>query len=230
MLLTRPVADSERVAALCAQAGVETEILALTEIRQADAGAPVPPVDLVVLSSANAVPAIARIGLTSMPVLCVGSATTAKARAAGCAEAAMAGETAAELVAAIRAAAPSSVLYLRGKAVTTALGPALADTGISVHERVVYESVAVDVSESPRMQRLASGGYDAVTVWSRRNGEILNDLLAHVSAKGLGRTDLVGISDAAVKPLAGTGFRRIFVATRPNTGSMVGAMIAAMRQ
>lgn len=92
----------------------------------------------VILTSANAVPAVA--GLAPLPAWCVGSATAQAAAAAGFGVHASGGDAAA-LIADLRKARPTGpLLHAHGRHLARDLAAALAPEGLSIRSAAVYEA------------------------------------------------------------------------------------------
>lgn len=228
VLLTRSREDSARMARDLADRGIETLIWPLSRIEHLDAPASIPDMaEAVVLTSANAVPALPD---TRLPVYCVGRRTAEAARQAGLGPVHSADGDVGDLVRLIAGEGPGTVFYPRGQHVAQDLAGLLAPSGCRVLEQVVYRSGPGGAPESVVATALREGRIEAITIWSRRNGEILRDHLAANPDWRIGGSVAVGISQNALEPLCNAGFARLIAAERPDAGAMADAISAALRQ
>lgn len=146
VLLTRPRAQSEAFATILTQRFAQLDIVIAPLIEIVPMGDPGDLGDLgevagVIFSSMNAV-AHAGPG-RDLPAYCVGAQTTDAARAAGFA-AICEGRTADELVAALTASRPAGpLLHLHGRHQRGDIAGRLAQAGLTVRGRVIYDQAAV---------------------------------------------------------------------------------------
>jgi len=139
LLLTRPEAQSRAFAARLGPGPWEVRIAPLTEIVPLDWDR-----DLargirgVILTSANAVPAVA--GLAPLPAWCVGAATARAAAAAGFDARAAGGDAAALAALMARERPPGPLLHAHGRHLARDMGAALAPLGLGVRAAAVYEA------------------------------------------------------------------------------------------
>ncbi|MGF1660156.1 MAG: uroporphyrinogen-III synthase [Rubrimonas sp.] len=228
LLLTRPQAQSQPLAAALEAEGWRTIVWPLLEI--VDVG---PPPDLsgaqaVLLSSANAA---RRLGLCDIPALCVGPATAEAASRTGARNVLSAdGDADALARLAARTLLPEKgpVLFARGAEVAGNLAGALMAAGFEVREQVVYAARPARAAPFATAHALAAGEVAAVVFYSPRSAQVFAGLAEGFRA-GLARTAAVAISAAAAVPLEGLGFGAVSVAARPDGAAMLDA-IRALRE
>ena len=144
VLITRPIEDAAATAAQVAACGYRPVIAPFLEVRTRPALMPAK-IQAILLTSRNAVPALPPCDL---PVLAVGDATAAAARAAGFARVRSAGRDAEALVAlACAELDPHAGALLLACGARQALAPAasLRQAGFAVLRRVAYEAVPVTI-------------------------------------------------------------------------------------
>ena len=231
VLLTRPLADSQRIAAELKAHGVVSLIWPLTRIEMVARSFEVlKHVEALAFTSSHAVRAFCEHNTERRAkVFFVGNRTARIARDAGFTDVESADGNFEALVALIRNAHPRSVLYLRGERVSADLEAALTSIGIDCESHIVYTARPGDPPEAAVEAAFCSGEFRAVTIWSRHNADLLRESILMRKDWNLLDTCLVGISDNAVTPLGNLGFRRIIVASRPNATQMVAEIRAAVR-
>jgi len=226
VLLTRPLEDSREIAARLAARGVPSEIWPLTAIRPVATALGVPPTaDGLLFTSAHGVRALAALDpRRDLPALCVGARTAEIARRAGFAGALPAGGTAEALAALASVSGLRHFFHPRGRETAVDLAGLLAAKGIAVTDAVAYAAEETGPPPAPVAHALADGRIGAVSVWSRRNAEIL---AAHLRA---GRAALapgiaaVAISARAAEPLRGLEFDGIVVSGESDAAAMIEAL------
>lgn len=227
VLLTRPRAQSEALAARLRGAGWSPLIWPLIEIVPTGARPDYAGGQGLILTSANA----ARLTPPApLPALCVGDATAEAARAAGFGKVVSAAGDAAALVAlAAERFEPGAgaVVFPRGEAVAGDPAARLAARGFAVRETVVYRAEPARAAPPEVATALASGSVAAAAFFSARTAEIFATLAAPFRA-GLARTRAAAISARAARPLEGLGFREVRVAARPEAESLL-RLLAAFR-
>ena len=230
-LLTRPLADSQRIAGELHAYGIQALIWPLTRISWTDGPLKVPShVDALVFSSAHAIRAFCSQSTPrDLPVFCVGQRTAELARQHGFKDVTAAGGTFDALVATICAAKPCAVLYLRGRDVIGDMTSALAAHGIDCISQIVYAAEPAGPPEHTVTQAFQAGSIEAITIWSRRNADLLDESIRARSDWKIADSTVIAISDNAAAPLGSTGFRRIIVASRPNATQMIAEIRAALR-
>lgn len=142
LLLTRPEAQARAFAKALGAGPWDTLIAPLTEIVALDWDRRLAEgVRGVILTSANAVPAVA--ALAPLPAWCVGAATGRVAAAAGF-DTRVSGGDAAALIADLRAARPEGpLLHAHGRHLARDLAAALAPQGLTIRSAAVYAAQMV---------------------------------------------------------------------------------------
>jgi uroporphyrinogen-III synthase len=177
--------------------------------------------DAIAFTSANGVRCAGEIATPyhDLPAFAVGAATAAAARTGGWRDVRDGGGTVVALFDAVAAAGLSRVLHLAGVDRTTASPP----PGVSIEVRDVYRAVAVALSATV-LDLLATGAIDLVPLYSPRSAI---EFARQVDAAGVARATLTlaAISPAAAAA-AGTGWRRVAVATSPDDTALFAAAAA----
>ena len=232
ILLTRPQADSERIAEDLRSRGIDSLIWPLSRIvRLADRTDITDSTDALIFTSANAVRAFADLSdLRDIPALCVGGRTARVAHDCGFANITDADGDAGTLLEIAAASAHRRFHYPRGRETVRYLATELRAHGKGVTEQVLYGSDPAGPPGDAVDQALCTGRIAAITVWSRRNATLLAKHLGKKPAWQIRGTDLVAISQFAAEPLQNAEFRRILVAAAPNARAMVETISAALRQ
>jgi uroporphyrinogen-III synthase len=224
VLITRPQPAAEETARRVEALGLRPIVAPLLTIRRVPADLPGDAAAVLVTSS-NAIeslPAWAR----SRPILAVGDATAARARAAGFPHVLSAGGNASDLAALVDRALPSELpgelLLLTGKGQGTALVGLLRDQQRQVVVREVYETAAVPELPGPAATALREGGLDVALFFSTDTAGAFVHLVngAHLQAE-LPDTDAIAISRAAGMALEALPWRRVRVAARPTQDAML---------
>jgi len=161
-LVTRPREESENLAAALAARGVEALVEPLIEIHcRAPGGMDLARVQAVLCTSANGVRALARAtGERGIPLLAVGDATAARARAEGFRRVESAGGDVgdlAHLATARLRPRDGSLLHVAGDVVAGDLLGLLRAQGFIVDRRVLYEARAVAALSPSTISGLCSG-------------------------------------------------------------------------
>ena len=225
VLITRPRAEAAVLAADLAARGHEVTIEPLLTIEPlpgvvaALAGA-----QAIVLTSANAVPALPATGVR-LPVFAVGAATARAARAHGCEEvhaAAGDAQSLARLIGAHCRPAAGPLLHLAGAEVRPGLAEALAAAGFTLRRQTVYRATAARGLSGPVVEALRRQAIDAVLLFSPRTATTLVELIAaHQLAGCLGRTEAICLSAAVAARCRRLEWRAVRVAPRPEVGSLL---------
>lgn len=231
VLLTRPRADSERIAADLRLRDEQVLIWPLSEVRWHPVPTPPPDTEALLFTSANGVAAFAHgCPIRDLPALCVGTRTADAARAARFTNVATAGGTADALADLARRSGHRRLFYPRGRTVSVDLTAALGADGLTVTEAVVYAMEPGAPPESAVRRVFQTAAPVLVTVWSAgAAARMAADLQAHPDWR-LDNADLLAISDKAAAPLGIAPFRHIFVASKPDADAMKSGIRAALRQ
>ncbi len=177
LLVTRPEADAERTATAlraCGHTVVVAPLLRIEPVEDAEIGAG--PFAAIVVTSANAAPAIAQhrrfAALCSLPVFAVGGRSAQAMRSAGFADVTSADGDVSDLARLVtqRVKSGASLLYLAGVDRAGDLAGSLSEQGFVVGTVVIYRAIAAAVLSSAAAEALASG-VDGVLHFSARSAE-----------------------------------------------------------
>ena len=186
--------------------------------------------EALVFTSTNGVRAFAaKTDARDLPVICVGERTTAQAKQAGFREASVGGKSAGELLHALPRLPYRRLFYARGRDVSTDLKAGLPPD-FTLFEQVVYAAEPAGPPESKVAEALANGRIAVITIWSRRNAQVLEQYLTNSSHPRPETVKLAAISGNAAEPLAKAGFRAVLTAPSPDADGMMSAIFAALRQ
>jgi uroporphyrinogen-III synthase len=178
----------------------------------------------VLITSANALPALPGT-YHALPLLAVGDATAARARAAGFLDVQSAtGDVHAlvSLVVARRDPAGPSLLLAGGKDRGADAAPALQERGFTVIRRSVYAAAPVPTLPGQARTALESGTVRAALFFSPATARAFARLLrAALPPECVSRVDALAISRATEAALALLPWRRIRVASRPNQDELL---------
>lgn len=229
LLLTRPAPQSQRFAAeYAARFGPLPVLVApLMQIRILPLSQGLVGMDGVILTSENAVAALAPQTDLRPPAWCVGPRTETAARAAGFPVAGVA-EDAPALANLLRTRAPGQVLlHARGRHVASDFPHWLAPAGITVEEATVYEQDPCPLT--PEAQELLAGpGPVLAALFSPRSALLLARAAGATATRRLHIAAISAAVAQAAEPLAPL---RLDIASRPEAGAMLdalGRLIAAL--
>jgi uroporphyrinogen-III synthase len=229
-LVTRPRAEAADLAAALAARGIAAVIEPLLDIHFRGEPAPdLAGVQAILCTSANGVRALARrSGERRLPLLAVGEATAARARAEGFADVASADGTVDDLVRLVRERlrpAAGRLLHVAGSVVARDLAGALRNHGFSVERAVLYEARPVPALTAATVRALDAGIIDVALFFSPRTAAIFRQLAERAGlAEALRFATAISISaavDAALQPLR---FRERRIAGRPDQAAMLAAL------
>lgn len=228
LLITRPQTAAQRFVEALGPWPGEIIISPLLEIVPVATPPPTPPPNALIFTSKNAVTCYQ--GPLSLPAYCIGSATTAAARARGL-SAERVGADAAELISGLPAYQPNQPLvHVRGMHVAQPVAASLTEAGLRCAEWIVYDQVARPLSPGAR-QALFAGSTDADTsliipLFSPRSAELLGASLTKVTASPAWR--FVAISPNVADRIANlVPNTPILTAERPDAEAMVAAVHAS---
>jgi len=225
VLVTRPEPDASATVARLAALGHPALAAPLLRVIRTPLRLPAPgAVQALVVGSLNAVrrlPARFR----GVPLLAVGDATAAAARAAGFARVASARGDARDLAAlAARECEPSGkpLLLAAGKGAGGPLATDLRARGFRVIRRVVYATRPLPRLPAAAREALACGRVSAVTFFSGGPARVFGRVAraARVAHTLRGVTALA-ISPAVAARVAPLGFARVLTAARPDQESLL---------
>jgi uroporphyrinogen-III synthase len=227
VVVTRPLADSERTAAALRARGHEVLMAPLLHVE---------PVATnfsgswggIIITSANAPGAIAGHAahdkLTKLPVYAVGQRSADAARQVGFSNVISAGGDVRELVrliAARRADAAAPLLYLAGEDRAADLIAELVAHGIAAEMAIVYRAAAAPFP-SALTAALKACEVDAVLHFSKRSAEnyVAGARQAGILAQALAVRHLC-LAQPIAEPLSGAGAGSIAVAKRPDEAALI---------
>ena len=227
LLITRPRADAEELAARLAEADIESLIEPVIDIRfDTDTVLDLEGVQATLLTSRNGVRALtAATPRRDIATFAVGDATARALGAAEFAEVESADgdvESLAALV--IDRLDPSAgpLLHVAGSDIAGDLAGALEAAGFEVRRRVLYKAAAATELSAGTRQALADGDLDGVLLFSPRSAAIFVGLM---NAAGLsdacGALDALCLSPAVASAAGDLPWRDVVVAERPTLQSLL---------
>jgi uroporphyrinogen-III synthase len=233
VLITRPRHDAEELAARLHALGHSTFIEPLIDIVIREG----PPLDLdgvqaLLFTSANGSrAAAARTAERAIPVVAVGPATAAAARAAGFLNVVESqGEGVAGLAAHVRTTltpGKGTLLHLAGTVTAGDLVVSLSPHGFVVRWETLYEARAAGSISGALSAELGAGSIAAAMFFSPRTANLFVALIAAAGLAPACRTiTALALSEAVANALAPLAFRRISVAAKPETGAMLELLAA----
>lgn len=235
LLVTRPIADSERLAAKLRALGHDPIVAPVMTVHLF-AG---PPPDLagvqaILATSANGIRALAiRTTMRNVPIFAVGPQTAETARDAGFAEIVSAdGDAAAlaETVAARLDPVNGKLFHAAGAETAGRLRQRLEARGFTFVSEILYEAPPVDALPPEAADALRTDTLDGVLLFSPRSARTFATLVTEAGlAAHCGRLDAYCISAAAAEALAPVAFARVAVAGAPNETAMLGLIPAPGR-
>lgn len=229
VLVVRPEAGARRTAAGLALLGHEALVAPVLRIEATGEPPPEGPFQAVVVTSANAAPALATIRdrIAGARLFAVGRRTADALAEAGLRGAEVAqgdGRSLADLVAATLAPG-AAVLHVAGRDRKREPAASLIAQGFRVATWEAY--AAVPVPQLPDSARLAleAGSLDVALQYSRRSAETLMALAAEAGCfVALLSLRHACLSEDAAAPLRAAGARRLIVAARPDEESLLDAL------
>lgn len=221
VLLTRAEADCLTTAARVEAMGFRTLVSPLIETRATAHPPPPGPWDALLITSAKAAAALARLG--PAPVFAVGERTAAAARAAGASDVRSADGGARELAALVRETlAPGArLLHVAGVDHKPEPRASLLAAGYEVEVWNAYVAAARPLSADARAA-LTAGEIDAVLHYSRRASTLFLEALAQAGLSDRVPTLVHGaLSDDAAKPLREAGAVHVVSPETPRESALL---------
>ncbi len=223
LLLTRPAQQSSDFAqSFISRFGVIADVVISPAIR-------IEPISTLTLtkaestlifSSQNAIRAfVEKTDPNGQRACCVGHKTTALANAVGF-DAACKGETADQLVATlVSEKIPTNFLHLRGAHARGDIAARLSASGVSCREAVIYDQVAVPLTNEAR--KLFAGNTKVLLpLFSPRSAEIVGEALREINA----RIFLAPLSDAVMQACQNINAEQAVIAPQPDQEGMFFAL------
>ena len=225
----RPPAEAERTAAAIRARGHEPVVAPLFSVSRLPGPAPEGPFSAIVLTSGNAVPALADLPLAwqDLPVFTVGGRTAGKVREAGFEDARSAQGNRDDLVALIRdnMKVPARLLLVAGRDRHEDVVDKLAAVGFEVATWVAYAAEAVAAFPADAQAALRDGAADGALHYSARGVRTCLALAreAGVMAPLLDLTHVALSADVA-GPLISAGASTVLVAEHPEEAALLAAL------
>ena len=229
VLVLRPQPDAERTAKVLRERGQEPVPAPLFSIVPGAEPAPKGPFDAIVLTSANAVPALEQLPKAwrkALPAFCVGSRTADAAGELGFATRNAKGNRA-DLLALIssQVPAPKKLLFVAGQDRHDDLPEQLRAAGHEVAIWTAYEARAVESLPEAAVEALRRGEVDAALHYSPRSAQTF---LSLAGAAGLTEQALalpqVALSAEIAAPLIGAGAGTVLVAEHAEEAALLAAL------
>ena len=226
--VARPEPGASRTGAALAARGHAPLVAPVLALRPTGAVPPDGPFDALLLTSANAIPALRDSEtLRRLPVFAVGSRTAALATAAGLGPVREGPGDAAGLAALVAAALPTGARLIHATGTEGKPEPAasLAAAGFSIAAFAVYSAEALPALPDSAKGALAAGALDAALHYSRRSAFVaitLADGSEHSGAFRRLRHYCLSV-DVAL-PLEAAGVAVHFVAARPRETDLLDAL------
>ena len=229
-LVTRPREEADSLIAALAIRGLETLLEPLMEIHyQAPEGLELDGVQAILCTSANGVRALARASSDrDVPLLAVGDATAARARAEGFGSVESAGGNVGDLACLAGARLrpeDGPLLHVAGNVVAGDLVGLLRAQGFTVERRVLYEGRAAATLSPAAVDSLRAGAIAIALFFSPRTAAIFARL-ADVAGitECCAKVTALSISRAADVALAGLPWRDRRIAAHPNQPALLDAL------
>ena len=227
LLITRPAVQATATDNRLKAAGYTTFLAPLLEIEPIAWQAPDITPQAILITSQNAVPALAQSTLArTIPVYAVGPRTGEIVRAAGFLQVESAEGDVDALLRLVQKRCHhglGALLYLAGEVVAGHLAADLAAAGYRVETRVVYRALAASAFPPAVAQALEAGKIATVLLYSPRTAAVFARLIGQGAVRG--RLCLVCLS-AAVAQAAGSGWARVTISPQPDEASLIETLLA----
>lgn len=224
VLVTRPQAEAERTAMRLVALGHDPVVAPVLTIERTGAPPPPGPFDALIVTSANAVLALAELEARALPVFAVGGRTAAAVAGEGFADVRAGARNATALAALIaRSLKPGArLLHVTGRDRKPEPDLSLAAAGFQVEAWTAYAAQAAKRLPDAAQAALKDSRLDAALHYSRRSAVILLDLVhdADLTHPFLA-LDHVCLSPDVAAPLREAGGRRIIAAEWPDEEALL---------
>lgn len=229
ILVLRPGTDAERTARSVAARGHEPIVAPLFDIVRLPAEPPRGAFAALVLTSANAVPALADAPAAwrDLPLFSVGARTAARARAAGFADARSADRDRHALIDLIRdnLPAPARLLLVSGRDSHEDVPAILTAAGYEVTLWTAYAAQAVGALPEAAANALRDHGADAALHFSARGARTFLALTRSAGMEAQGRSlTHAALSAEVAAPLIAAGASTVLVAEYPEEAALLAAL------
>ena len=229
VLVFRPLEDAERSAQSLRERGKDPVVAPLFQVLPSGEKPPKGPFDALVLTSANAVPALESLPKSwrgSLPAFCVGTRTADAAGELGfTAHSARGGR--AELLALILEQLPKGqkLLLVAGRDRHEDLPQQLRDAGHEVTIWTAYEARATETLPAAAGDALRDGSADAALHYSPRSAEVFFDLAGKAGLTEQAQAlPQLALSAAIAAPLISAGSDTVLVAEHPEEAALFAAL------
>ena len=226
--MTRPEPDATATAARLIELGWTPLIACSLRIEPRPIRLPVVPIQAILLTSANAVAALPD-SLHGRPVLAVGDATAARARAAGFWRVSSAGRDAAALAALLPMCADPEggpLLLAAGEGQGLGLLAAAKARGFSVLRRVAYTARPVGSLPRPVIDALREQKIGAVLFYSAMSAQAFGRAVSrHRLGPAFAGVRALALSPTVAAALPPLPFADIRVASRPTQDELLACLI-----
>lgn len=235
-LVTRPRGEAAALVEALAARGIAAVVEPLLDLHYRDGPAPdLDRVQAILCTSANGVRALARlVDDRALPLLAVGEATAARARAEGFARVESADgnvEDLARLAGARLSPAAGRLLHVAGSVVAGDLAGALRRRGFAVDRAVLYEARPAASLSAATVAAFTAGTIDFALFFSPRTAAIFAELAAAAAiGAAMRRAIAVSLSAAADAALGGVCFGERRIAERPDQGGLLAALDRALAE
>ena len=231
-LLTRPRPDSETLAALLRDRGVESLIEPVIDIHPLD-NVQLPNLDkmqALLLTSANGVRALAQLSdpppeMRHIALLAVGAASAEAARQVGFQNVRSAGGDVEALVALARARlnpARGPLLHVAGTNVAGDLAAMLESHGFDVQREHIYEARARAQLSTKAQKALADSKIDMALFFSPRSAHAFAKLSCAAAVdSALAQVTAICLSTAVAEAASGVTWRRVRIAREPEKAALL---------
>ena len=229
-LVTRPRAEAEGLAQALAERSIEAIVEPLLDIHYRDGPAPdLAKVQAILCTSANGVRALARLSPErELPLLAVGDATAARARAEGFTRIESAGGNVEDLARLVRdRLRPENgrLCHVAGNEIAGDLAGMLRDHGFAIDRAVLYEARPAPALSADGVRALGAGIVDFALFFSPRTAGIFLSLAERAEfADALRTVTAVSISAAADAALGRAVFRERRIAEAPTQPALLSAL------
>ena len=225
VMITRPRAEAEALAALLARRGIESFIEPLLEIiPRPDPMLDFDTLQAVLLTSANGARALAEATeRRDLTLFAVGPATAAAAREAGFTSVATAGgdvEALSHLVTSRLDAKGGALLHVSGSAVAGDLAGRLEAAGFDARRAALYEARPAGALSDAVLAALVGGEIDAVLLFSPRTAKSFVRLTIQASLALDGLRALC-LSPAVARAAEAASWGAVAVAERPDQDALL---------
>ena len=231
-LVTRPETDARALADRLVAAGHGALVAPVLTIRFTDeADLDLSDVQAIAVTSRNGVTALAKATIQrDMPVLTVGEATAATARAAGFTNVAAADGDVVSLAVLIREThlpVDGAILHASGSDVAGDLAGDLERGGFTMRRVVLYEAVAAASLPPDAERALRAGEIDGVLLHSPRSAAAFAVLMSEAGlAAAAARMTAFCLSPAVATAAATLNWRAVQIAPLPTTDSLIDLALA----